>query len=218
MFLYGWPPVSCLKAMTTYEKVTLKKPGIARFRRKPTMAGKALLGGGRRGLPWPVPSTAGPPIRNCFQGPEVSQESSGRGGRTPSSGEAGTSWAHTRIHPRSVCSEMLASAVPEVRVLSGRRDLGGWDTFQVREHARELAVGGQSSATPQQEDRQAGFSAVGSQMVPGVVSATHEDEQLTRKELRSRASGGAMESGAGGGMGDELRWTHEQGRSGFPGL
>lgn len=47
---------------------------------------------------------------------------------------------------------------------------------------------------------------------------TREDEQLTRKELRNRASGGAMESGARGGVGDELRWTHEQGRSGFPGL
>lgn len=49
----------------------------------------------------------------------------------PLFGEAGTSRAHTRIHQRSVCSEMLASAVPEVRE-SGRQDLGGRETFQVR--------------------------------------------------------------------------------------
>lgn len=56
-----------------------------------------------------------------------------------------TPWAHRRIHQRSVCREMLASAVPEVRALSGRQDLGRQETFLGRERARELAVGGQGS-------------------------------------------------------------------------
>ena len=52
---------------------------------------------------------------------------------------------HRRIHQRSVCREMLASAVPEVRALSGRQDLGRRETFPGRERDRELAVGGQGS-------------------------------------------------------------------------
>lgn len=52
---------------------------------------------------------------------------------------------------------MLESVVPEGRVLLGRQDLGGWETFQVREWAGELAVGGQSLATPCQEKGRQGF-------------------------------------------------------------
>lgn len=57
------------------------------------------------------------------------------------------------------------------------------------ECARELAVGGQNSATAQPGDRQAVFLAVGSHQLLGVISATHEETQLSRKELQSRASG-----------------------------
>lgn len=78
-------------------------------------------------------------------------------------------------------------------------------------------MGGQCSATPQQGDRQAGFSAAGSCTVLGAVSTLLREDQLSRRKgLRGRASGGLVESGAHR-DGDELRWTHKQ-RSGFLGL
>lgn len=84
---------------------------------------------------------------------------------------------HTHIHQRSVCSEMLTSAVPEARALWGRQDLGGQGTFQVRECARELVVGGQNSATAQNSGEPRGS---------GGDKCPHREDQLSGKEIRSR--------------------------------
>lgn len=65
------------------------------------MAEMALLGGKRRGFPWLVPTLACPQIRNCFRCPEVSRESSRRGGGMSSSEEVGTS-KHTHTDPSEI--------------------------------------------------------------------------------------------------------------------
>lgn len=73
---------------------------------------------------------------------------------------------------------MLASAVPEVRVLGGRQDLGAQGTFQVRECARELlVVGGQNSATARNSGEPHGS---------GGDKCPHREDQLSGKEIRSR--------------------------------
>lgn len=92
---------------------------------------------------------------------------------------SGTPWAHRRIHQRSVCREMLASADPEVRALSGRQDLGRRETFPGRERARELAVGGQGSGHTAAK-RQAG-RFLAARELHGSGSDKHHTHRLIRR-------------------------------------